>query len=69
MQNLADDGCAYFTKRVRIPKDKISGIRQSPSGVGCAIETDRGVTFVMESYEEAHRIIFGGDCDDNIKVR
>ena len=59
MVEVREDGFVILTKRVRIPQDKIVGVRPSRDGIGCLVETDRGITVVTESYDEVVSSIYG----------
>ena len=66
--NQHEPGFVYFTKSVRIPIDKIIGVRHTPNGDGCVIETDRGMTTVLDDYEAVVAYLYGktdGGEDDN----
>ena len=65
--NQHEPGFVYFTKSVRIPIDKIIGVRHTPNGVGCVIETDRGMTTVLDDYEAVRDLVLCLIKNVNIK--
>jgi len=49
----------YFTKKIRIPRHAIIGVKRSQFGPEAVIETDRGLTTVNETYDEVRHFLYG----------